>query len=136
MEKVTATLTLMNAADVGMAKHGFMKEEDVRQETVTATVTDATFIVINEELRERLGLQVIRSGPVLLEGGKRSVCNFTEPVTIRWKDRETECCAMVQPEGKEILLGVLPLRSMDLMVNPVEQCLQGVHGDEMLFMLR
>jgi hypothetical protein len=43
---------------------------------------------------------------------------------------------VVLPEGEEILLGVLPLEGMDLLVNPVAQCLQGAHGDEMVFMLR
>jgi clan AA aspartic protease len=137
MGEVKATLTLMNALDVGMARHGLKKEEDVRQETVTAIVdTGSTFIVINETLRARLGLQVTRSGSVGLAGGKRSVCNYTEPVTIRWQDRETECYAVVLPEGKEILLGVIPLEGMDLLVNPVARCLQGTHGDEMVFMLR
>jgi clan AA aspartic protease len=137
MGEVKATLTLMTAGDVVMARRGFMKEEDVRQETVTAIVdTGSTFIVINETLRARLGLQVARSGSVGLAGGKRSVCNYTESIRIRWQERETECCAVVLPEGKEILLGVIPLEGMDLLVNPVDQCLQGVHGDEMVFMLR
>jgi clan AA aspartic protease len=137
MGEVKAALTLMNAVDVGMAQRGLMKEEDVRQETVTAIVdTGSTFIVINEALRARLGLRIKRAGSVGLAGGKRSMCNYTEPVTIRWQDRETECRAVVLPEGKEILLGVLPLEGMDLLVNPVAQCLQGAHGDEMVFMLR
>jgi clan AA aspartic protease len=137
MGEVTATLTLVNTGDVVMVQRGLMKEEEVRQETVTAIVdTGSTFIVINETLRARLGLQIKRSGSVGLAGGKRSVCNYTEPVTIRWQDRETECRAVVLPEGKEILLGVIPLEGMDLLVNPVDQCLQGVHGDEMVFMLR
>jgi hypothetical protein len=47
MGEVTATLTLMNVVDVGMAQRGLMKEEDVRQEAVTAIVdTGSTFIVI------------------------------------------------------------------------------------------
>jgi clan AA aspartic protease len=137
MGEVTATLTLMNTGDVIKVCDGLIKEEDVRQETVTAIAdTGATFIVINEALRARLGLHIKRSGSVGLAGGQRSVCNYTEPVTIRWQDRETECRAMVLPDGKEILLGVLPLEGMDLLVNPVERRLQGAHGDEMVFMLR
>jgi clan AA aspartic protease len=137
MGEVTATLTLTNTGDISKALDGFIKETDVRQETVTAIVdTGSTFIVINEALRAQLGLRIKRAGSVGLAGGKRSVCNYTEPVTIRWQDRETECRAVVLPEGKEILLGVLPLEGMDLLVNPVAQCLQGVHGDEMVFMLR
>jgi clan AA aspartic protease len=137
MGEVTATLTLLNMVDVGMTKRGLMKEEDVRQATVTAIVdTGSTFLVINEALRVQLGLEITRTGSLGLAGGKRTRCSYTEPVTIRWQDRETECRATVLPEGKEILLGVLPLEGMDLLVHPVEQCLQGAHGDEMVFMLR
>jgi clan AA aspartic protease len=137
MGEVTATITLMNVVDVGMVQRGLMKAEDVRQETVTAIVdTGSTFIVINEALRARLGLRIKRSGSVGLAGGKRSKCNYTEPVTIRWEDRETVSYAAVLPEGKEILLGVIPLEGLDLLVNPVARCLQGAHGDEMVFMLR
>jgi clan AA aspartic protease len=137
MGEVKATLTLLNTVDVGMAKRGFMKEEEVRQATVTAIAdTGSTFLVINEELRTQLGLQITRSGSLGLAGGKRTVCSYTELVTIRWQNRETACYATVLPDGKEILLGVLPLEGMDLLVNPVEQCLQGAHGDEMVFMLR
>ncbi|MDR3335179.1 MAG: retroviral-like aspartic protease family protein [Treponema sp.] len=137
MGEVTAMITLVNTGDVAMVQRGLMKEAEVRQAAVTAVVdTGSTFIVINEALRAQLGLQIRRSGSVGLAGGKRSVCTYTEPVTIRWKDRETVSYAVVLPEGKEILLGVIPLEGMDLMVNPSAQCLEGAHGDEMVFMLR
>jgi hypothetical protein len=31
---------------------------------------------------------------------------------------------------EEILLGVIPLEDMDLIVNPVDGCLAGAHGDD------
>jgi hypothetical protein len=60
MGEVKATLTLMNGGYLGMARHGFMKEEDVRQETVTAIVdTGSPFTVINETLR--CAMKVLRA---------------------------------------------------------------------------
>jgi clan AA aspartic protease len=136
MGEVKAMITLLNTVDVSRALGGFIKEEDVRQTTVTAVVdTGSTFIVINEAVRARLGLPIRRSGSLGLAGGKRTACGYTEPVTIRWQDRETECRAAVLPDGNEILLGVIPLEGMDLMVNTSTQCLEGVHGDEMVFRL-
>jgi hypothetical protein len=71
MGEVSATITLMNAVDVGMVRRGLMKAEEVRQTTVTAIVDiGSTFIVINEALRVRLGLQISRSGSVGLAGGQ------------------------------------------------------------------
>ncbi|MDR3343126.1 MAG: retroviral-like aspartic protease family protein [Treponema sp.] len=137
MGEVYAEITLKNGDDVSDARRGRIKEQEVRQATVTAVVdTGSTFIVINEALRAQLGLRIRRSGSVGLAGGKRSVCDYTEPVTICWKDRETECRAVVLPDENEILLGVIPLEGMDLMVNPSARCLEGAHGDEMVFMVR
>jgi hypothetical protein len=36
----------------------------------------------------------------------------------------------------ETLLGVIPLEDMDLMVNPVERCLVGAHGDKWVQQVR
>jgi len=41
--------------------------------------------------------------------------------------------AMVLPEGKP-LLGIIPLEFMDLMVDPVNRELVGVHGDHAVSM--
>jgi hypothetical protein len=42
----------------------------------------------------------------------------------------------VLPTGDEILLGVIALEEMDLKVNPIERCLEGVHGDEPVHFIR
>jgi hypothetical protein len=62
----------------------------------------------------------------------RVACKVTEPVEIRWKDRSTACRAVVMPGAENILLGAIPLEDMDLMVNPVKQVLEGVHGNEIV----
>jgi hypothetical protein len=36
------------------------------------------------------------------------------------------------PGSKKILLGAIPLEDMDLMVDPVNQKLTGVHGDKIV----
>jgi hypothetical protein len=43
---------------------------------------------------------------------------------------------VVIPESEEVLLGAIPLEDMDLRVNPVKQALEGIHGDEVLYMLK
>jgi glutamine amidotransferase PdxT len=60
------------------------------------------------------------------------VCKVTEPVEIRWKERFATCNAIVIPGAENVLLGAIPLEDMDLMVNPVKQALEGVHGDEVI----
>jgi hypothetical protein len=59
-------------------------------------------------------------------------CRRTEPVEVRWQDRDTACPAIVMPGDAPILLGAIPLEDMDLMIDPVNQRLVGVHGDQCL----
>jgi hypothetical protein len=52
------------------------------------------------------------------------------PVEMRWKNRFTACRPWVVPGAQETLLGAIPLEDMDLMVDPTQQRLVGVHGEE------
>jgi hypothetical protein len=42
----------------------------------------------------------------------------------------------VLPAGDDPLLGVIALEDMDLKVNPIDRCLEGVHGDEPVHFIR
>jgi hypothetical protein len=62
-------------------------------------------------------------------GGKTAECSVTEPVTVCWQDRETECRAVVLP-------GAFPRTGMDLMVDPQLQAGVGTHGDKVYYMVK
>ena len=127
-----AEITLTNLTDITHARAGLIKPEDIRSVTVQAIVdTGAMSLVINEELCQKLGLTIKRERPVLVANGERIICKETESVEIKWKDRDTVLWTTVIPGAKKVLLGAIPLESMDLMVNPVTQELVGAHGDVM-----
>jgi len=134
MGKVYAEITLKNALDVGSAKQGFIKEEQVRSAVVTAMVdTGATMgMVISEELCQQLGLGISRMREVRLANNQTEVAKVTDPVEVHWKDRDYIGNAWVIPGLSEPLMGLLPLEYMDLIVDPVNQTLVGAHGDEMI----
>jgi hypothetical protein len=71
----------------------------------------------------------------LADGAKQSY-QVTEPVHIRWKDRDTACRALVLPGAGDVLLGAIPLEDMDLIVNPSRQELTGAHGEEILCLVK
>jgi clan AA aspartic protease len=130
MGQVIEEITLVNDRDVGLVNAGV--RSDVRQVTVEAIVdTGASTLVINEDTRQRLGVEVIENKRVHLANGGTAECGVTEPVYIHWKSRQTACPAVVIPDAKQTLLGAIPLEGMDLMVDPVRQHLVGAHGDEM-----
>jgi hypothetical protein len=61
---------------------------------------------------------------------------LTSPVKVLWKDRSTDCNAVVLPGEEDVLLGALALEGLDLVVNPVEQILEGAHGEQVLFKVK
>jgi len=137
MGEVTTKIILENARDAIKASCGLITENEVRKLDVIAVVdTGAMRLVIDEKTREKLGLRVEADRDAILADGSRQKSKVTEPVTVRWKDRYATGRALVLPGIKEILLGVIPLEDMDLMVNPVDNMLVGVHGDEWIEYVR
>ena len=129
MSIVYTELTLKNEADIILAKQGYIKEHEVRQMTVESIVdTGAWTIVINEEIREKLGLRDKGFGEATLADGKEEVYPMAGPLEIRWKNRSFTCDALVMPDAPDILLGAIPLEGLDLTINPKRE-LVGVHGD-------
>jgi clan AA aspartic protease len=125
-----AEITIKNSLDAGKAREGLIEEGDVRSVTVQAVVdTGAMTLVINEELQQKLGVPTVRKRFAQIANGQRVPCEETEPVNIFWKNRRSSLNAVVIPGAKTVLLGAIPLESMDLMVNPVTQEVVGAHGD-------
>jgi clan AA aspartic protease len=130
MSIVYTEITLKNEIDVAFAKRGYIKENEVRQMTVQAIVdTGAWTIVINEDTREKLGLDDNGYGEATLADGQKEEYPMAGPLEIRWKNRRFTCDALVLPDAPDILLGAIPLEGMDLTINPKRE-LVGVHGDK------
>ena len=130
MGTVFAEITLKNAFDEGKFREGLISEQEVRSVTVTALVdTGAMSMVITEELRQKLGLIIIKEKIVQIANGQRVSCGVTEAVEIHWKNRSSTLSAVVIPGAEIVLLGAIPLEDMDLIVEPVNRELVGAHGD-------
>ena len=113
---------------------GLIKEHEVRQVTVQSIVdTGAGTVVINEEIRERLGLHIVDTRSGILADGSRGTYHTAGPLRVIWKNRFVTIDATVMPNAKHVLLGALALEGMDLTINPKRE-LVGVHGDEMEFL--
>jgi clan AA aspartic protease len=120
-----AEITLVNSLDEGMAAVGLIPAESIRSMNVQALVdSGAMSLIINREIKERLGLRVIRTTEGRLADGSSSACEVTGPVEIRFKNRATTCEAFVLPEADEVLLGVIPIEGMDVIINPIKQELE------------
>ncbi|GHV94649.1 hypothetical protein AGMMS50293_09690 [Spirochaetia bacterium] len=133
MGRVVAEITLTNVKDDVRVQDGVRSA--VRQVTVNAVVdTGAGTLVITEDLRQQLGLEIEGKRRTHFANGEKTECGVTEGVNIRWKDRDCICRAVVIPGAQFVLLGAIPLEDMDLIVNPAKQELVGAHGDEVVCM--
>ena len=133
MGLVYAEITLRNAGDGVCVDRGIMKEPEIREVTVTAMVdTGAATIVINEALRQQLGLMLQDDYRARLADGSKQKYSYADAVEIHWKNRKSVLRPIVVPNATEVLLGALPLEEMDLIISPAKQELIGAHGDEPL----
>jgi len=130
MEKIT----LENGRDRLLAKSGGISESQIRTVDVEAVPdTGAWTLIINEETRQWLELATIDRVESTIADGVTAMYDLTEPVAIRWKNRQTIQSAVVIPTVKYILLGAIPLEALDLYVDPVNKKLAGVHGDKAVY---
>ena len=133
MGLVYAEIALKNVKDAMKAEMGLIKEKNIRQVNIKALVdTGAWTLVINEEVREKLGLDILGVEPGTLANGARELYKLAGPLEVRWENRRTICEALVLPNAEDVLLGAIPLEGMDLTINPRGEKLVGVHGDEVL----
>jgi clan AA aspartic protease len=98
--------------------------------------TGAGTLVINEDVRRQLSLEIKGSRGAYLADGLHQICRVTEPVEIHWKDRKTACPALLLPGAEEVLLGAIPLEDMDLVVDPACRELRGAHGDDVVCLIK
>jgi clan AA aspartic protease len=130
---VHAEITIKNLRDENLADSGMIKDSEIRQTTVTAVVdTGAITLVINEAIRQKLGLKIKGHRRATLADGAAHDYEVTEPVSVHWKNRDSPCKAYVLPNSDNVLLGAIPMEDMDLIVNPAKQELVGAHGDEIM----
>jgi len=133
---VQAEITLKNYDDVSDVNKKRIGEHEVRQATVTAIVdTGSMYMVIPEELSQKLGLMATGERTAHIADGRRVNCKVIEAVEVQWKNRDIVVPAITIPGSEKVLLGAMALEGMDLMVNHVAQEVVGVHGDKAEFLV-
>ncbi|MCL2244186.1 MAG: retroviral-like aspartic protease family protein [Treponema sp.] len=136
MSIIQTEITIKNISDKIRAEEGLIKETNIRKVTVNAIIdTGAWTLVINEYIRDKLGLKILGMELQSLANGAVAEYSIAGPVEIRWKNRRVTCDALVLPDADDVLLGVIPLEAMDLTINPRRE-LAGVHGDFIMHKLK
>lgn len=124
MSEVKVEVELENYNDRVLSDGGHLAESNVRRQHVHVLVdTGAVMLVLPQDLVEALGLTVMGRVIVTYADERREERDTAGVVRVKVDGRKMETRCVVGPPGSEPLLGHIVLEAMDLLVNPVNQCL-------------
>lgn len=119
MGKIYTNILLTNEIDRYKAKHHEIGEEEVRKIDVNALVdTGADWLIINELIKNQLGLEVTGTRLGELADGSVQRFDIVGPVRLQMLGtREVSTEAMVIPGDSEVLIGAIPMQSLDVLID-------------------
>ncbi len=122
MGLVHAEIELINAEDIGAARRGTIRPDEIRRMQVNALVDSGAYMmVIPEHVRLQLGLETVEYGEAEYANGKIESVPIAGPIVIKFANRRTVADAMVL--GNQVLLGSIPMEAMDVVIHPRSQTL-------------
>ncbi|MDX2013592.1 MAG: aspartyl protease family protein [Myxococcaceae bacterium] len=135
MGAVHVTLDLENTTDADIAMRGLGSVDQVRRVSIRALVdTGAVLLVLPEDVVEHLGLVRRGRSVVSFADDRKADWDVAGPVTVRIGNRSGVFECLVAPPTAEPLLGQIPLRRMDLVIDPLHQTL-GVRPESPIYPL-
>jgi predicted aspartyl protease len=132
MGRVIVSITVENVEDIEKADRGELPVDRVRRITTEALAdSGAAFLCMPESMIRQLGLKFDRTrasrtvtGPVTL--------NVYRGARLEVQGRTVNEEVMGLPDGRQVLLGQLPLERLDFWIDMTNKCLVGnpEHGGE------
>lgn len=132
MGRVIVKVSVENEADAREAADGGRADEAVRRIEVEALVdTGATFLCLPESMVEQLGLRFHRMRDTRTVVGVMSMKIYSG-AAIEVEGRACNVEVMALPEGRQALIGGIPLLTLDLWVDTANHKLVGnpEHGGQ------
>jgi clan AA aspartic protease len=122
MGQVHAEIELISGEDLLHARRGNLDIDEIKKIRITVLVdTGAMSLAINENIQEYLQLPVLDNRRFQMANGQAVQCLIVGPVEMRFLNRKATCEAVVLPGDAEPLLGVIPMESMDVLIDPRRQ---------------
>lgn len=133
MGKVLVTARIESLEDLFRARRGELDSDAVRRVEVTDALVDtgATQLSMPKRLILQLGLRPGRTRPARTTAGPLTVQAY-EAVRVTIQDRDCISEVTELPDDCPVLIGQIPLESLDFVVDSVGQRLVGnpAHGGE------
>lgn len=130
--RVVVDVAVQNADDFRRAERGEMARDAIRTLHIKALVdTGATFFCLPESMIDQLGLPFDRDRPTRTLSGE-VVMRVYAGARVEIGGRACNVEVMALPEGRQSLLGQIPLETLDYWVDVTNQKLVGnpEHGGE------
>jgi predicted aspartyl protease len=109
---------IANQEDMVLAKHGVLKADQVRRQTVTGVVdSGAAMLVLPQAVAKKLGLPLGDKINVRYADGRRAQRREAEGAHIKLQGREATFDAIIEPKRKNALIGAIVLERLDLLVD-------------------
>lgn len=122
MGLVYAEIDLTNELDIALNMGGILPESDIRRVRSRALVDSGAYdLVINEEIKEQLGLRVLARRRVRTADERVIEVDMVGPIEVRFENRTTTVRAAVVPGTSEVLLGAIPMEGLDVVIDPVRE---------------
>jgi len=122
MGLIYSEIELTNADDLALSRRGYLQKHEVRKMKVKALVDSGSYMLaINESIKIQLDLPKIDEQMGELADGSKQKFEIAGPVHIRFENRQTTVHAVVLPGDAEPLIGVIPMESMDVLIDPKQQ---------------
>jgi predicted aspartyl protease len=136
MGRVTTEATIENLGDLYNANHGLLPPDQVRRVVVSDALVDtgASLLSLPSRLIRQLGLERVRTRRVTSSAGPVEV-GLYESVRLTIQDRFCSTDVLEVPDDVPVLIGQIPLESLDLIVDPVQRRVSGnpAHGGELIY---
>ena len=133
MGKTVVKARITNLNDMLNAKIGLLSPDQVRSLEVEHALVDtgAKFLSMPKRMIQQLGLEYFNTRPATTAAGEVQ-CNVYHAVRLAVQGRECTVDVSEVPDTCPVLIGYLPLESMDFVVDPGNQRLIGnpEHGGQ------
>jgi predicted aspartyl protease len=138
MGRVTVTAKVENLGDLILVQRGLLNAEQVRSVEVNDALVDtgATILSMPKRMIQHLGLNLLRARTAVTSAGTVTINVYgTARLTIQGRDCPTDVTEL--PDECPVLIGQIPLESLDFVVDMRGGCVIGnpAHGGEQVLEL-
>lgn len=120
MRAFRQNIKITNYNDIVVMEAGYIKKADVRSMQVDFVIDSGAFMMcINENIQQQLGLTKVGEHEVFMADGTLRLLTMVRGAVVEVFNRSTSCDALVLPGNTEPLFGSIPMKALDVLIDPL-----------------